>query len=215
MDTNARMRLASFIILTILSPRFAFSQNRIEPKHFELNLSKPVSMKLAQRQSDFIPGSNQTLKLKLGDITGAMVLVSVLDNKSNQVLRETPITIGEKIQFGSDENWFLVTLNRLDNRLVGEDSAELSIEEGKVPEDDSAPTSRYGSSIKTNVSGKLTFQRLTKRGWIEMQSREQEFALRPGDWCWLSHDEILKIVSATDTAVVYRLYQPAAMPKPF
>lgn len=215
MDTNTQMRLVSFIIFTILSPRFAVSQDRIEPKHFELNLSKPVNMKLVQRQSDFIPGSNETLKLKLGDITGTMVLASVLNNKSNEVLRETPITIGEKIPFIVDEKKFLVTLNRLENRLVGEDSAELSIEEGEVPEDDTAPTSRYGDSIKTNVSGKLTFHRLTKRGWIEMQSREQEFALRPGDWCWLSQDEILKIVSATDTTVVYRLYQPAPTPKPF
>ncbi len=215
MDGNARLQLGSLIILAILSPRFAFSQNPKEPKHLELNLPKPVTLKLVQRQSDFIPGSNQTLKLKLGDITGTMVLVSVIDNQSKQIVRENPITIGEKIKFRINERKFILTLDRLDKRLVGDDSAVLSIEEGEVPNDDTAATSKYGDSIKTNLSGKLTFHRLAKRGWIEMQSREQEFALRPGDWCWLSHDEILKIVSATDTKVVYRLYQPAPMPRPF
>ncbi len=149
MDTNARMRLASLIILTFLSPQFAFSQNRIGPKHFELNLSQPAITKLVQRHSGFIPGSNPTLKLKLDDITGAMVLVSALDSKSNQVLHETPITIGEKIQFGIDQNKFLVTLNRLYNHFVGEDCAEFSIEVGEALEDATAATSRCGDSATT------------------------------------------------------------------
>ncbi len=43
-----------------------------------------------------------------------------------------------------------------------------------------------------------------------MRLREQEFcSIKPEDWCWPSHNEILKIVSATETTIVYRLYQPA------
>jgi hypothetical protein len=144
-----------------------------------------------------------------------MVLVSILGHQSKQIVRENPITIGETIPFEINGHKFQLTLSRLDNRLFGDDSAVVLIEKGDVSIDETAVTSEYGESIITNVSGKLTFYRRAKGGRIEMRSREQDFSMQPGDWCWLTHDEILKIVSASETTVVYRLYQPAPFPRPF
>lgn len=148
-----------------------------------------VSLTLIQRWSKPIPKSDETLTLKIGDITGRMVIVSIR-NKKKTILRDTPITIGETVPFEIAGQKYAVLLESLDNKLVGDDQATLKIlnqsalekHEANADKQIGLHTLKFGESIETNISGKLTALGISKRGNADLRINIQRFTVGTGHW---------------------------------
>lgn len=209
-----RLKLVLLLVWATAS-QAAWGQDPQQEGRSVAKFPESVTMTLLQRQSGTIPNSKGMLTLSIGDVTGQMVLVSISDKRATKIVPETPICIDEKIQFEVENRKHILTLSQLEDRWFGDDSATFTIEQGEVKDHGAAFTSKFGESTKTKVSGELAFQRFSPRGSVEMRLRKREFSLQPGDWCWLSNDEILKVLSASEERVTYRLYQPAPTPGPF
>lgn len=193
-----------------------------------------VSIVVQQRRSKPIPGSNGSIVLSIGDITGGMVLVSLNDKESATlrrtpatVLRETPMAAGELVKFEVEDRTYVLFLQRLNNVVVGDDTAEFNIVHHEdtteeMKEADAAKRSkrqeiRVGERTETNVSGALEFRGITRIGSADLTVDGKPFAVQPSGWVYLTHDEILEVssVSAERDAITIELYHPAPFPRPF
>lgn len=193
-----------------------------------------VSLVVQQRRSRPIPGSNGSIVLSIGDITGGMVMVSLNDKESASarrtpatVLRETPLSIGELAKFKVEDRLYSLFLRRLNNELVGDDTAEFNVVRQEditkeMKEADAAKRSKpqeikVGERIDTNVSGTLEFRGIDRTGSAALTLDGKPFAVRPSGSVNLTHDEILEIVSVSGKrdAITIELYHPAPFPRPF
>lgn len=163
-----------------------------------------------------------------------MVLVSLNDKESATlrrtaatVLRDNPMSAGELAKFKVEDRTYMIFLQRLNNVLVGDDTAEFTIvrreditQEMKAA--DAAKRSKpqeikAGERIETNVSGVIEFRGIARTGSADLTADGKPFAVRPSGWVYLTHDEILEVVSvsAGRDAITIELYHPAPFPRPF
>jgi hypothetical protein len=96
----------------------------------------PVTLSVSQRSTSAIPGSNDQLSLTIDDITRGQVIVSIANVDGGPVLGPTSLEAGASHPFRVGEFAYRVTLEKLDNQLVGDDTATFVLTE-EIP--DSAP----------------------------------------------------------------------------
>jgi hypothetical protein len=205
-----------FVILSLIAQQAAARESGESAA--KLAVDRPVSLTLTQKQAQAIPGSEESLTLRIGDITGRMTLVSIRDRSSKVVLRETPIGVDEEVTFEVGSGKFGLTLSKVDDKLIGRDAGTFIIRNLKVAEAEPAKRpeplkAKFGDTVTTGAGGKLQFKERSRTGLVVMVSGKQDFALMPGHWAWLDSHEIVKVVAASDHEVAYRLYRPVPMPR--
>ena len=88
----------------------------------QLNLPNDyAAFDVYQRGSMPIPGTGGYLRLHLGDITAGQVIVRLLTAEGEVVVDSTSVRAGEQIAFNLGENRYVVTVERLVNKLIGGD----------------------------------------------------------------------------------------------
>jgi len=90
------------------------------PKPLSLKLSgEPVELTILQRRSKAIPGSEDRILLRLGDITAGQVLMSVRSDDGEVLLDDTSVEPGEVAKFTVADKTFYIRLRELTNVLLG------------------------------------------------------------------------------------------------
>jgi hypothetical protein len=87
----------------------------------------PVSMKVRQRSTTRVPGSQRSLHLTIDDITRGQVMASLKDNNGKPVLTPTSFKEGDAARFSFGEAVYQLQLAELDNSLTGDDYASFVI----------------------------------------------------------------------------------------
>lgn len=91
----------------------------------------PVRLTIHQRNQAIIPGSNGQIKIRLGDITGGQVMLSI--TKDNELIFEPQsIQPGEVIQIHSGDEKLYIKIVRLCNFLIGDDFGEVVVSKSKL-----------------------------------------------------------------------------------
>jgi hypothetical protein len=93
----------------------------------------PVNMTVKQRTTTAVPGSDESLKITVDDITAGQVMVSLAGAEGQGVLASTSINEGEAVEFKFQEQQYLLTLSDLNNELIGDDFATFVISSGATP----------------------------------------------------------------------------------
>lgn len=90
----------------------------------------PIDLALKQRTTSPVPGSDGRVSISLEDITHDQVMVSVVKtpaDASSALLGPLSMKAGDTSTFQFDGGEFVLTLNALDNALVGDDVAKLTL----------------------------------------------------------------------------------------
>jgi hypothetical protein len=96
-------------------------------KPLKLDLPKDVvQLTIRQRRTKFIPGS-ENRGLRIDDITGGQVVISVHDDQGNTLLDDVSCKPGDIRSFQVGEQTYFVHLKELQNFLVGDDLAILEL----------------------------------------------------------------------------------------
>ncbi|MCR9248082.1 MAG: DUF5329 family protein [bacterium] len=87
-----------------------------------------------QRRIGLVPGTRGWLEVRLGDITKGQVLLSIRDASDRVVVAERSVAPLEGVDFSlpGGTNEYTLRIDRLVNRLVGDDHAELSVVPAKM-----------------------------------------------------------------------------------
>ena len=104
----------------------------IEPKGRapSLNLpSKSVEMTIMQREEQAIPGSDGSVRIRLGDITDGQVFISVVTADKDFLLQRTSISQGDNAGFSVGKKQYAIHVKELRNILIGQDFAKLIVSE--------------------------------------------------------------------------------------
>ena len=115
-----------------------------EQSKLELNLPQAiVSISLEQRRAKPIPGSNDRIKLYLGDITEGQSLLSIKADQDQTLLDDVSVSVGKILEFKLNQKTYYVYVRELRNILVGTDFGIFEIStvrpEVKPPSNSSAP----------------------------------------------------------------------------
>jgi hypothetical protein len=95
--------------------------------------SEPLRLTIVQRQSKAIPGSNETLRISIGDITSGQALVTIASSDGSNVLDTTSLRESETADFTVNAARFQLRVEELRNLLTGDDFAILSIRSAGKP----------------------------------------------------------------------------------
>jgi hypothetical protein len=87
----------------------------------------PATLSLQQRSTAPVPGSNGNLLLTIADITRGKVLVNLAGATGEVVMPSRAMSSGQNADFGYGNTQYRLTLARLKNSLLGEDSADFVI----------------------------------------------------------------------------------------
>jgi hypothetical protein len=87
----------------------------------------PVTVQLKQRSTAMVPGSGDRLSVSIDDITAGQVMVSIAQANGKPVLGSRSLASGASAPFEFEGFTYSLTLEKLDNRLIGDDSASLTI----------------------------------------------------------------------------------------
>lgn len=87
----------------------------------------PVSLQLQQRSTTEIPGTEGKLSLTIDDITHSQVMVTLNQREAANLLGPISLKSGEKTTFRFGEHDYILTLTKLNNQLIGDDDATLTI----------------------------------------------------------------------------------------
>jgi hypothetical protein len=92
---------------------------------------KSVEMTVVQREERAIPGSEGTVRLRLGDVTDGQAFLEVVTSDETLLPRKS-IRAGDSVEFSVDKKKFTVRVVELRNILIGDDFAKLTIEESEA-----------------------------------------------------------------------------------
>jgi hypothetical protein len=87
----------------------------------------PVSMKVRQRSTTRVPGSQQSLHLTIDDITRGQVMATLKDSNGKTVLASTSFSAGDVADFSLGDENYQLQLTELDNSLTSDDYASFVI----------------------------------------------------------------------------------------
>lgn len=99
-------------------------------------LTAPNTLHLSQRSTTEIPGSEGKVLITIGDITRSQVAVSVSWDKGESLVGTRSLQEGDEIELEIEGTRYKLKLSRLTNELVGDDSAEFSIEKINTDKDE-------------------------------------------------------------------------------
>ena len=83
--------------------------------------SDPVRLTIVQRQAKAIPGSRGTIKVKLEDITGRQVLLSVRGALGQPILDTVSVRKGDVVDFELGGQRYYLKVIELKNFITGDD----------------------------------------------------------------------------------------------
>jgi hypothetical protein len=92
-----------------------------------IRLEVPLELKVEQRTTTIVPGSENRLSLTIDDITGNQVMVSLGTDTGATPIPMRSMSPREQRAFEYAGEQYLLTLEELDNALIGEDTARFSI----------------------------------------------------------------------------------------
>ena len=106
----------------------------------------PLEMTILQRQTRAVPGSNERVLIRLGDVTGGQVLLTILTNHDTVLLDTQSVKPGDVVPFDVGEQRFFLSVSDLRNFLTGEDFGifELSATRPVPPQPNRAPDEAPG-----------------------------------------------------------------------
>ena len=147
--------------------------------------SLPVEMTVKQRSTTAVPGSDESLRITIDDITAGQVMVSIADKDGKSVLASTSLKEGESVEFMFQQQEYQLTLSELENELVGEDFATIVISSRATPSP-ALPARGRESDSSVSTSGGTNSEEMTEREKIEglltaIESAEGDVFIRNGN----------------------------------
>jgi len=111
--------------------------------------SGPARLTVVQRHSADVPGSGGRLQIHLGDITRRQVEVTLSRADGGGVLPPTSMRQGETIRFAYERHAYRLRILRLENLLLGDDTAELEFSaDDALPADPRAQIERLIAEVR-------------------------------------------------------------------
>lgn len=119
-------------------------ERRDKPSAPTLELpEKLVEMTIIQREERAIPGSDGSVRIRLGDITEGQVLLEVVTADGDRLLESTSVRPGDKVEFAVSKKKYVLHIKELRNILIGDDFGKITVsaaaeksssKEGRSPE---------------------------------------------------------------------------------
>ena len=88
---------------------------------------EPARLTVIQRQTKAIPGSNKTITVKLGDITGGQVLTSVHGFLGERIVDTVSLREGDVVPLQLSGDRYYLRLVELRNLVIGDDFAVFEV----------------------------------------------------------------------------------------
>lgn len=122
----------------------------VGPTGARLNLpDDPLQITIVQRHSKAVPGSNGSLNIHIGDITAGQVLFALHAKDGDPIIDTVSVKRGDVISFQLENQRYYISLDTLQNFLVGDDFAVFTISSrapcSKAQEEESGKTSQEAS----------------------------------------------------------------------
>lgn len=92
---------------------------------------KTVEIVVAQREAVEIPGSDGTVRVRLGDITAGQVFLWVVTADDETLLRRTSLAQGDMVEFAVGKKRYTIHVKELRNILIGDDFAKIVVSEAE------------------------------------------------------------------------------------
>ena len=106
-----------------------------------LNLpEKSVELTVLQREERAIPGSDGSVRIRLGDISDGQVLLTVVSGDESHLLERVSVSQDDKVEFSLGKAKYTVHIKELRNLFIGDDFAKITV--AKNPEESSAEKGR-------------------------------------------------------------------------
>lgn len=86
-----------------------------------------LTLTVMQRRHARIPGSRDWLEVRLGDITMGQVMLSMHDAEDGVVVEPRLVAEHDPVEFALAGESYVLSIDKLRNRLIGDDWAELSL----------------------------------------------------------------------------------------
>ena len=102
------------------------SRQPVGPKAPKLS-GLPTEVTVKQRSTTVVPGSEESLRLTIDDITRGQVMTSLADKDGGLILAAASLEAGDTAMFKLGDETYQLTLKELSNALVGEDFATFTI----------------------------------------------------------------------------------------
>jgi hypothetical protein len=90
----------------------------------------PVTMKLKQRSTTIIPGSNDKVSVSIDDITDRQVMVTLVQADGKPVMGARSLQARGTTPFEFDGTTYTLAVDKLDDSLLGDDYATITISTG-------------------------------------------------------------------------------------
>ena len=84
-------------------------------------------IRIAQRTSEVVPGSNGKVQVHIADITAGQAELTIYHKEGKVILGTTSMKEGDKTTFDVDGFGYVLSIPELKNRLVGDDYAVIEI----------------------------------------------------------------------------------------
>jgi hypothetical protein len=107
----------------------------------------PTELTVKQRTTTDVPGSGGGVRLTIDDITGGQVMTSLADKEGAVIFAPTSLEPGESAAFTLGDQTYTLTLDALENELVGDDSATFVIAD--APADEEAADAEAAKELAT------------------------------------------------------------------
>jgi hypothetical protein len=101
-----------------------------DPGEVSLKLpSDSVELSIVQREERSIPGSDGSVRVRLGDITDGQAFLTVVTTDDEPLLERTSVRPDDSVRFSVGNKHYVVHVRELRNVLIGDDFATLVISE--------------------------------------------------------------------------------------
>jgi hypothetical protein len=114
----------------------------------------PVEMTVKQRSTTAVPGSDESLRITVDDITAGQVMVSLADEDGKTVLAATSLKERETVEFDFMRGEYQLLVRELDNDLIGDDFVTVVISQGLTPSPALPPRGRESKSRSESARGR-------------------------------------------------------------
>jgi len=88
-------------------------------------------LRISQRTTTAVPGSDDRIRVYLGDITRGQVQLTLAEMDGTTLIAPTSVKEGDALPFVVEKGRYVVTVIDLKNRLVGDDEAVLLFTAGR------------------------------------------------------------------------------------
>ncbi|MDP7254938.1 MAG: DUF5329 family protein [Planctomycetota bacterium] len=127
------------------------------PDEIEIR-NPPLTVTVLQRRSGSLPGSNDYLMARLGDITAGQVMVSLHTAEGKSIIPATSLQQGQEVPFRFGGQAYSLVLKELVNVIFGTDWAKLEVLRMRVSE-----RSKIERILKHTETAKIEFIRDGKK----------------------------------------------------